>query len=426
MSTVFTSTKKLPNHLATQDQLELEKLSLAVAAASEVRTAREKARRLLLLDPSAQTLDGANGLERALDQWLMAHISAVVNNDPSRPRLFWAVDNTPRRWAGHIYPGAAVAIDNPDNVNRTSPLDGRWSYVLEGHYGRPATGQLSINVNLANDGQLRWGDAIATLTNKDIRADEHGRFTITLDRLPAHGRSNHLQLVDGPLQLSIRDSHADWRQQATNFSIRVVSGPDLNPLKGDAELVAEAAQGLEEFVAFWLHFKNSFWDNPPYNQIVGPNRREREGGWGVQAGGRFRLEEDQALVIRTATGGAEYTGFQISDPWTISPTPVYHTTSRNLAQSAQNPDGSYTYVISLVDPGVVNWIDTAGLHEGWFMLRWQNLPATSNPADLVQEVFLENLADIGKSIHPSVPRVDLKDRRKEITARIRQYRNRSE
>src|SRR5690554_5900675 len=138
MSTVFTSTKKLPNHLATQDQLELEKLSLAVAAASEVRTAREKARRLLLLDPSAQTLDGANGLERALDQWLMAHISAVVNNDPSRPRLFWAVDNTPRRWAGHIYPGAAVAIDNPDNVNRTSPLDGRWSYVLEGHYGRPA------------------------------------------------------------------------------------------------------------------------------------------------------------------------------------------------------------------------------------------------------------------------------------------------
>jgi hypothetical protein len=35
-------------------------------------------------------------------------------------------------------------------------------------------------------------------------------------------------------------------------------------------------------------------------------------------------------------------------------------------------------VISLSDPGVYNWLDTAGLHEGTFMVRWQGLPTSSS------------------------------------------------
>ena len=34
-----------------------------------------------------------------------------------------------------------------------------------------------------------------------------------------------------------------------------------------------------------------------------------------------------------------------------------------------NEDGSYTYVISPVDPGVANWIDSDGLREGILTLR---------------------------------------------------------
>lgn len=38
----------------------------------------------------------------------------------------------------------------------------------------------------------------------------------------------------------------------------------------------------------------------------------------------------------------------------------------------------YTFVFSLTDPGVYNWLDTAGLREGTFMVHWQGLPATSS------------------------------------------------
>ena len=421
----FSSALSSASPLATDDQIELERLALRVAAAPLLRQARERVRALLLADSSAQTSDGAAGLDRALDQWVMGQVVATINNDPSRPKLMWAVDNTPRKWFGHVFPGGAVAIDNPDNVNRTGPLDGAWSYELQGRFGSPPTAQMSININLAEGGQLRWGDAVATMTNLQVVADDDGRFSITLDKSPADGRQNHMQLADGPLQISIRDSHSDWRQLPTAFTIKVTSGPSPAEPATEQELIQHSADGLEEFVKFWLGFKNTFWNTPDYNEIVGPNAREREGGWGTQAGGRYLLEDDQALVVVTTDGGAAYTGFQISDPWTISPTPIYQTTSRNLTQSSPNADSSYTYVISLVDPGVANWIDTAGLHEGWFMLRWQNLPPNAEIAPLVREIKLINLRDLDKALPQGTPRTNLQQRREEILARMAQHRIRS-
>jgi len=52
------------------------------------------------------------------------------------------------------------------------------------------------------------------------------------------------------------------------------------------------------------------------------------------------------MVART------YTGLQIVDPWTVSPDFTRHLTSWNKTQATRNPDGTYTYVISIRDPGV--------------------------------------------------------------------------
>ncbi|HEY3656360.1 MAG TPA: hypothetical protein VGL34_15455 [Steroidobacteraceae bacterium] len=407
--------------LATNEQRELEALALRIAATPAVRAAREKARALLLGNPSAMTRDGAAGLDRALDQWVMGGVVAIANNDPSRPRGLWAIDNTPREWFGHVFPGAAVAIDNPDNVNRTAPLDGAWEYRINGRFGKNPTAQTSFIVTPAAEGQLRLGGTIAALTNLDLQTDDDGNFTITLNKRPAAGRINHMQIVDGPQMLAIRDSHSDWRQQATAIHILRENGPAPAPPLSEEALVRAAAETIVDFVAFWLEFKNTFWKTPPFNQVIGP--LGRDGGWGYQAGGRFKLADDEAFVITTRDGGAAYTGFQVSDPWTISPYPFYATTSRNSSQVTPNPDGSHTYVISLVDPGVANWIDTAGLHEGWFMLRWQNLKSVE-PQSLLQSAQLVRLAEIEKSLSPGTPRVTLQQRSAEILKRTREYESR--
>src|SRR3546814_21031650 len=67
--------------------------------------------------------------------------------------------------------------------------------------------------------------------------------------------------------------------------------------------------------------------------LVMPQRRDSEGGWGYIAGGKFKLADDEALVITTTDGGADYTGFQITDPWTLRPETLLRTSSLNTTQA---------------------------------------------------------------------------------------------
>src|SRR3546814_6185617 len=84
--------------------------------------------------------------------------------------------------------------------------------------------------------------------------------------------------------------------------------------------------------------------------------------------------------------GSYYTGFQISDPWTISPDPMHRVVSLNKAQTALNPDGTMTFVLSATDPGIANWIDTVSLADGWMLVRWQGVPPGAAPYRFIRDV----------------------------------------
>src|SRR3546814_20021395 len=107
---------------------------------------------------------------------------------------------------------------------------------------------------------------------------------------------------------------------------------------------------------------------------------------------------------------------QITDPWTLRPETVLRISSLNKTQAKPNPDGSYTYVIALQDPGIANWIDTAGLHQGWFQMRWQNLPAGSEPT--ASAVKLVKLDDMDTVVGPEVPRANLAYRQRSEERRV--------
>jgi hypothetical protein len=59
----------------------------------------------------------------------------------------------------------------------------------------------------------------------------------------------------------------------------------------------------------------------------------------------------------------------LSNIWGTTLDIVDGTGSLNKAQSVANPDGTYTYVVSPIDPGLANWIDSDGLREGIITLR---------------------------------------------------------
>jgi hypothetical protein len=401
--------------LATPEQRDAERLALRLIEAPAIRAAREAARALLLADPIVHTPDGRAGLDRALDQWGLALAMRVVNADPFRPAVVWNVYNPARHWFGHTYLGAAVAIDNPDNSNREIPIDGGSIYEIRGQFGTPAT-QFTIEVVTDFDGYAGIGRTLAALTSQRIEADADGRFVITVGG-DAAGRTNHLPSEPGCRTfIFCRDSMADWKQVPTALSVTRIAGPEAPPPRDEATIIADIVASMPTWVRFWNGFKDDFLGLPDPNRLVGPIGRP--GGWGFLYGGRFRVGGDDALIVTTTGGGANYTGFQIADPWTISPDPIHRLASLNRSQSRANPDGSTTYVLAARDPGVHNWIDTTGLSEGWMLLRWQGVPPDIDPAALVRSVEAVKLADLAAALPADVPMADISSRAEQIAGRI--------
>ena len=408
----------LSSPLATASQRDAEKLALRLIEDPRVRAARETARAVLLADPVAQTLDGRMGLDRALDQWVLALVMRVVNADPWRPQVVWNVYNPPRHWFGHTYPGAAVAIDNPDNSNREIPIDGASSYEIRGRFGNPAT-QFTAEIVTDFNGYAGLGRTLTALTSQQIVADETGHFTLTVDAKPAGGRTNHLQSEPGRQFVFTRDSMADWRQIPAALSVERIGGPAQPGARSESQIIEDIVASMPVWVRFWCGFKDDFLGYPPPNRLIGPNGRP--GGWGFLAGGRFQLADDEAVVVTTRAGGANYTGFQISDPWTISPDPVARLASLNKSQALPNADGTTVYVLSARDPRVHNWIDTVGLHEGWMLLRWQGVPPSAEPAQLIGSVRTVKLDQLDSALPPGTPMADLRSRSAQIRSRIAEH-----
>ena len=121
----------MTNPLYTRDQQAAETRALRLVERADVRAAREAARRHILADPVSRTGDGALRLDNALDQWVLALAMREANGDTADPRVVWNVSNPPRHWFGHVYHGAAVAVDNPDNFNREIPIDGSGQYQID-------------------------------------------------------------------------------------------------------------------------------------------------------------------------------------------------------------------------------------------------------------------------------------------------------
>ena len=408
----------MTNPLYTTDQAATEKLALRLIERADVRAAREAARRVMRDDPAAAHPDAALGLDRALDQWVLALAMREANGDPVDPKVVWNVSNPPRHWFGHSYGGAAVAVDNPDNFNREIPIDGAGHYAIDITFSADPP-QFSVVIEMEPAHHAGLGRNIGALTLQQLlpHADGNRRVSVTVG--PEAGGRLHLRSEPGRIQIYTRDSQADWNQQPATVTVRRLDPPaDWQPRSEDA-IAAAIVADMPAWVAFWSHFKDDFLGNPVPNMLVGPTGRD--GNWGYLAGGCFALADDEALLITLDPVGSYYTGFQITDPWTIAPDPMLRLASLNRTQCLPDADGTVTYALALADPGVANWIDTCGLHEGWMLTRWQGVPANPPLDRMIRDARVVRLADIPAAR----ARVDLATRCRQIADRAKAFAQRT-
>lgn len=409
--------------LANELQNQVEKQALRIMASPKVRAAREKAREVLLAHPIAKLPDARARLEGVLDERLAFLTIQNIGSDIAIPRIIWFTNISDYSWFGHHFPGSAAAIDCPDNVYRHATINGSSHYEVIGKKRALHPAQFCFDLTdhpgvdgfaMTDNFQDIRGYQMLTTDNMVFEAD--GSFRITLDPLPANGRTNHIQtLPDRKFMLIMRDTCSDWRQSPNELTVRHIGGAPLPSPMGEQELIDLTADNLAYHQEFWLRFMDHFPNSGP--NIMSP-AYGRTRALGFAAVGRYELRDDQAMVIQIAPCTARYVGMQLTDAWMIAANPRKHLGSYNPSQTVANPDGSKTYIISPTDPGYANWVDTAGCHQGWIQFRWQGGTASiADPAQLVQKVTLADLADVPRIVLGSLPKVGPEQRREEVATR---------
>ncbi len=267
------------------------------------------------------------------------------------------------------------------------------------------------------------------LGGSDLAVAANGSYTITINSSSADGQTNHIQSTSGAKQLLIRNNLGDWvSQKPDNITVEVVDDVSgKNPIS-NAAIASAAWWNLQESIATYgagtLGLKTYL---NAVNTLSTPSKSSTLGTLTSQASsfGHFNLSAGQALVATVAPGASSYFVFPVTNPWTVSVDPGNNPVSLNNEQAVANANGTYTFVVSLQDPGVYNWISTGGLHEGTIMVRWQGLPTSSDSSNAVsvavQVVPLSSLA----SVLPSGTRyVTVAERKAQLAQRAAGYSSR--
>lgn len=276
-----------------------------------------------------------------------------------------------------------IGADNPDNYYQSAAIRGDCEYRLSGtrgsvHYlgfGTYAGGYGSAG----RRGQTGYVDA------RELTIGTDGRFEILLScRRPPAG--NHwLAMEPDTSSLIVRQTFED-RENERIADLRLerigaTGGPEpLDPAFLDRGLEAAAAyvHGTASLFADWAEgFAKRVNELPRFDPAVAaaahgdPNIVYYHGYW--------ELEPGQALLIEVTPPSCEYWNFQLGNHWMESLDYRYHRIAVNHNGAALEPGGSVRLVLAAQDPGVGNWLDTAGHRRGTMCLRWVGAKTHPDP-----------------------------------------------
>ena len=99
--------------------------------------------------------------------------------------------------------------------------------------------------------------------------------------------------------------------------------------------------------------------------------------------------------------------------------------SLNNSQAKVNQDGTYTFILSVNDPGIFNWLDPSGLSEGILTLRWSGFPNEIVGENLFAKSQLMIIDDALNEITDD-HKISNEDRLNQLQAREESYRWRTD
>lgn len=337
------------------------------SAWEEFCDALRSAGRSVLDAAPGDALDRAEGLRYVGRLATHALRSFVEESDPEHPRLS---ASTPK-----------IGGDNPDYVYTQCVVSGRFEYRLRGERGDAH--RIGFGTYHGGLGTPEGLQASGYLTDADLAIGSDGRFELLLSARPQPGC--WLAMRPDTNQLLIRQTLLDRRRERpARFEIERLdrAGPPapLDPAEYAASLARArsfVAGVTRQFIGWTRAFAarpNEVFPLPP--ELASAARGDPSTRY---YNGYFELADDEALVIELEPPRCEYWNLQVCNHWLESLDFMEYTTHLNHHTATARPDGSVRVLIARRDPGLPNWIDTAGHARGAIALRWVNADRDSLP-----------------------------------------------
>lgn len=278
------------------------------------------------------------------------------------------------------------------------------------------------------------GEIIFGISNRDYR--NYGDYCLAdfeigddgileIVASPERKPGNWVKMPDDAYRLSVRVYYIDWEKHSPPaMSVERIDPPGV---PGSVPTIAALAGALTETVELlesWPYkypiFQTLYADQIEANQMRAPLGIPG-GGEQIQYGlARFRLADDESLIVESEVPRARYWGFHTyTMPWFSPIEPATRVTALNHLQSRIDNDGMVRYVVSGSDPGVQNWLDTGGFPTGAVFYRW--IWSENSPAPVARLVKLD---EVRSSLPANTPQFTAADRRAQIAVRRRHLQRR--
>jgi hypothetical protein len=321
--------------------------------------------------------------------------------DPDHPRFLRNPDSA-SKWGA----------ENADNLYLLAKIRSDRSYRIVGRRGTAYTFLVETKEGYMQLGRDR---NFATLEASELEVAPDGRFEIALSRERQPG--NWLPLHPDATQVLIRQYLWDWeREVPAEFRIFQQESEGLAPAPLEPVRVAR----LLDEAGHWVHATAQVWADwvtairrAHVPGRLAPARRFVGGADDILYGNdAYRLADGEALVVTFEPPDARYWHVQLVDLWFGSLDYASRQTSLNGHQLVRDADGRVRVVVAHRDPGVANWLDTAGHLEGIFQYRYV---WTKNAPELRARIV--PFASLGTALPPDTRHVTPEERRHAIATR---------
>jgi hypothetical protein len=265
-------------------------------------------------------------------------------------------------------------MECPDCLYTGATLRGGESYRLLGNRGT------------ARYVGLQTMNGIASTANAlvdELTIDGNGDFEVVLSAQQHDG--NWMRTEGDHPTLTVRHFFYDWDTEvASSLRIeRIGDAVDREAARIDPDVaVSRQLVALGDFVHDNLKFFLQFGAAAPPNGFLPPIDRTAMGAAAENKPviGRWELDPDQALILEVEPPEGVYWSFSLGNPWWETIHYGRHQSSLNAHQAVVDSDGLVRVVVCARDPGVANWLDTAGFSNGPMILRCVRTSTAPTPS----------------------------------------------